>query len=102
MSASLSPVLKRACDLTQEIIRKRACLREVQKRLGTVSERPDDFAEARHIAHALGGLAQETKLAIYLLDREQANRAAQEKEARKNRVPDFDIDGGIQWVGRTI
>jgi hypothetical protein len=66
---SISPVLARACDLSQEIIRKRMTLRKVQVRLGTSFEKPDDIEQARHLAHALAGLMQETKLAIYLFDR---------------------------------
>jgi hypothetical protein len=66
---SISPVLARACDLSQEIIRKRASLRKVQVRLGTSFEKPGDIEQARHLAHALAGLMQETKLAIYLFDR---------------------------------
>ncbi len=69
---AISPVLARACDLSQEIIRKRASLRKVQTRLGTSFERPDDLEQARHLAHAIAGLMQETKLAIYLFDQDSA------------------------------
>jgi len=73
---AISPVLARACDLSQEIIRKRVSLRKVQTRLGTSFEKPGDLEQARHLAHTIGGLIQETKLAIYLFDRDSAAREA--------------------------
>jgi hypothetical protein len=46
-------------------------------RLGTAAEQPDDFEQARHLAHALGSLVQETVLASYLLKMKSAELGAE-------------------------
>jgi hypothetical protein len=74
---SISPVQTRAWKLSQEIVRKRESLRIVQMRLGTAAEQPDDFEQARHLAHALGSLVQETVLASYLLKMKSAELGAE-------------------------
>jgi hypothetical protein len=71
----ISPVLARACDLSQEIIRKRGFLRKIQIRLGTSFEKPDDIEQARSLAHELKGLVQEKSLAIYLFDKKCRSRS---------------------------
>src|SRR5579871_2616081 len=98
-SDPISPVLARACDLSQEIIRKRGALRKIQIRLGTSFEKPDDLEQARRFGHELKGLVQEKSLAIYLFDKKSA---APEASAKKSGTPNFNIDEGVQWVGRTI
>jgi hypothetical protein len=98
---TLSPVQKRAQDISQEIIQKRASLREIEWRLGTALEKPGDFEEVRRLAHALGGLAQETKLASYLLERKSAGKVTPNEEIKRKKAPNFD-DDAIQWLGRTI
>jgi hypothetical protein len=99
---SISPVLKRASDLSREVVRKRASLKEIQKRLGTHFEKPGDFERVRHLAHALGGLDQGAKLADYLLDSQSASYADPTRKIKRGQIPDFDLDDTIEWVGRTI
>jgi hypothetical protein len=71
-SDPISPVLARACDLSQEIIRKRGALRKVQTRLGTSFEKPDDMEQARRLGHELKGLIQEKCFALHLFDTKPA------------------------------
>jgi hypothetical protein len=99
---SNSSVLQRTRDIAQEIIRKRAVLREVEKRLGTPVEKCGDFEQARHLAHALVSLAQEATLANYLLERGSADSGSPFGETKNSRPPDFDLEGAIHWVGRTV
>jgi hypothetical protein len=100
---SISPEQKRAQEISQEIISKRASLREVEWRLGTPLEKPDDFERARRLAHDLGGLVQETKLASYLSETKLSapKTPTSPKGIKKSRPPNFD-DNAIQWVGRSI
>jgi hypothetical protein len=88
-SGSNSPVPARGGDLSQEIIRKRPSFR-----------RADDLERAGHLAPALGGSAQETKLASNLSDKKSAAPVAPAQGIKNSWPPDF--DDAIKWVGRVI
>ena len=101
-SRPISPAPARTGDRAQEITRKQPTLEEIEKRLGTSFELPGDFERVRELAHALGNLAQKSRLANYLSDDKSPAPATPTEGIKGGRPPDFDIDDTIQWVGRTI
>jgi len=99
---AITPVQRRASELSQKIHGNREALREIEWRLGTPLEKPGDMERARHFTQVLGGLAQEMKIADDLLNQRSAAPEVPTQAANKGRLPDFDLDDSIQWVGRTI
>ncbi|HXC02918.1 MAG TPA: hypothetical protein VNU49_09745 [Opitutaceae bacterium] len=101
-SSSTFPAPARASDPAREMIHQQPTFAEIEKRLGTPFELPGDFEKVRELAHALGNLAQKSRLANYLSDNKSPAPVTPPKEIKGGRPPDFDMDDTIQWVGRTI